>query len=82
MHSLSYFAKADNFIDIRFGYFRDFDDGLVQSVFQSLDLFLQKFYRWGCTRFCRRRYSVTRDALQMLTWLYDTFITTTSFFNI
>lgn len=37
--------KTDNSIDIRFGYFRDLDDGLVQSVFQSLDLLLQKFYR-------------------------------------
>lgn len=82
MYSSVYFAKTDNSIDIRFGYFRDLDDGLVQSVFQSLDLFLQKFYR-DRTRFCRRRYSTTRDAkLQMLTWLYDRFITTTSLFNV
>lgn len=83
MYPLVNFAKTDNSIDIRFGYFRDLDDGLVQSVFQTLNLLLQKFYRWGRTRFCRRRYSATRDTqLQMLTWLYDRFITTTSFLNI
>lgn len=83
MYPLANFAKTDNSIDIRFGYFRDLDDGLIQSVFQILNLLLQKFYRWGRIRFCRRRYSATCDTqLQMLTWLYDRFITTTSFLNI
>lgn len=80
---LIYFVKVDNSSDIRFCDFRNFDDWSVQSIFQGLDLLLQKFYRWGRIRFCRRRYFATCNAqMQMLTWLYDRFITATSLFNV